>query len=127
MLMMSPVLWIVWARSRFWSSVRLGIALEHAAVGALEDVETRRLDVGVQLAHAAQKAVRIPHLLLHVLEQSLVLPRGDEVIGDVPLRQELAIVGGDLPFPVHDEDAVGGRLERRRMQREGAAQLALGP
>ena len=92
----------------------LGVALVHAAVLEREDVEARRIGPPVELADLDDEGVRVRELLQHVRDQPVVVAGAQQPVREAPQLGELAVEARDLALAVHDQDAVGGGLERGR-------------
>src|SRR5687767_6853606 len=99
-------------------ALRLRVALEDAPVSELERVEALLLRAGVHRAHPGEKGVRIDELVGHRRECSAVVALGEELVGESPHVGELLVEHDDASRVVDDENAVGGRLQRRAEQRE---------
>ena len=101
-------------------ALRLRIALEHAPVLELEHVETLGARGLIQGMDLVEELLRCGELVEHGGERERVVPRRHDRLGYPPHLDELAVVAGDLPLPVHHQDAVGGGIQDGAVGRGGS-------
>ena len=104
-------------------ALRQRVALEDAPVLELEDVVTVRLGLVVQALDLGRRTRGIAELLEHERERAAVVARLEHFGGMLPHLGEAAVPARDAAGAVDHEDAVGGRLERRRQHGVRVAQV----
>ena len=106
-------------------ALRERIAFEDAPVLELEQVVTLRFGVRVELLHLGDERSGVAELIEHERERVVVVARLEGLRREAPHLDEAAVETGDVADLIDDEDAVGRRLERRREDRVGRAEVAL--
>ena len=81
------------------------------------------IGIVVELLHLGHEALGVLELAEHEVDGALVVAGLQDLARDAPHLGELAVVADDPALAVHDQDAVGGGLQRRRHQRERKLQL----
>ena len=107
--------------------LRHRVALEDPSVRELDDVVRRRLGALVQLADLAHEQLRVHQLVEDERQGDGVVEGVEDLRRDLPQVDEALVEARDAPGVVDDEDPVGGGVEGRRQQGQGAVELVVGP
>ena len=107
--------------------LRLRVALEDAAVLELEHVEALGMRAAVQLLDLGEEPIGIDELVEHEGQRLVIVARLDDRLRNAPHVDELLVVAGHLAARVHHQQAVGGRICGRLVQRNRPDQPLLRP
>ena len=106
-------------------ALRQRVAVEDPAVLELERVVADGFRLVVQAADLGDERGRVAELVEHERERVAVVGVAEDLGRQLPHLGEPAVGARDPARSVDHENAVGGRLERRREHRVGGAQVGL--
>ena len=106
-------------------ALRLRVTLERAPIFEFEHVVAGFLGMTIELDDLGQELIRIKKLVERRVDGSLIVAARENVGWDLPHVRHLLVEAEDLAVEIDDEDAIGGRFQRRTQEREGSACFGL--